>query len=61
MLFRSTLSNLPCFPDKFRFELKRGPDKKVDRGVEKQFKIIKTLCNRKDVDTIINAGDADRE
>ena len=56
-----TLSNLPCFPDKFRFELKRGNDKKVDRGVEKQFKVIKTLCNRQDVDTIINAGDADRE
>ena len=58
---RWTLANLPCFPDEFRFELKRGDDKKVDRGVEKQFKIIKTLCNRTDVDTIINAGDADRE
>ena len=58
---RWTLANLPCFPDKFRFELKRGNDKKVDRGVEKQFRVIKTLCNRSDVDTIINAGDADRE
>ncbi|MBR2965102.1 MAG: topoisomerase C-terminal repeat-containing protein [Clostridia bacterium] len=58
---RWTLSNLPCFPEKFRFELKRGNDKKVDRGVEKQFRVIKTLCNRADVDTIINAGDADRE
>ena len=56
-----TLSNLPCFPEKFRFELKRGDDKKVDRGVEKQFKVIKSLCNRPDVDTIVNAGDADRE
>ena len=58
---RWTLANLPCFPKEFRFELKRGDDKKVDRGVEKQFKTIKTLCNRTDVDTIINAGDADRE
>ncbi len=56
-----TLDNLPCFPDKFKFELRRGDDKKVDRGVEKQFKILKTLCNRSDVDTVINAGDADRE
>ena len=28
---RWTLANLPCFPEKFRFELKRGNDKKVDR------------------------------
>ena len=56
-----TLDNLPCFPEKFRFELKKGNDKKVDLGVNKQFKILQTLCNREDVDTIVNAGDADRE
>ena len=56
-----TLDNLPCFPKDFRFELRRGEDKKVDRGVEKQFKILESLCNRADVDTVINAGDADRE
>ncbi len=56
-----TLDNLPCFPEEFKFELRRGDDKKVDSGVEKQFKILKTLCNRSDVDTIVNAGDADRE
>ncbi len=56
-----TLDNLPCFPKDFKFELRRGDDKRVDRGVEKQFKILETLCNRDDVDTIINAGDADRE
>lgn len=56
-----TLDNLPCFPEKFRFELKKGEDKKVDSGVKRQFSIIETLCNRQDVDTIINAGDADRE
>jgi len=58
---RWTLDNLPCFPEEFKFDLRRGKDKKVDSGVKKQFKILKELCNRKDVDTIVNAGDADRE
>ena len=56
-----TLDNLPCFPKEFKFELKRGNDKKIDSGVKRQFEILKTLCNRPDVDTIVNAGDADRE
>ena len=59
---RWTLDNLPCFPKQFKFELRRGADKKkVDSGVRKQFGIIESLCNRADVDTIVNAGDADRE
>lgn len=59
---RWTLDNLPCFPEKFRFELRKADGKKtVDSGVKKQFKIIEALANRKDVDTIVNAGDADRE
>ena len=59
---RWTLDNLPCFPEKFKFELRRAQDKKsVDSGVKKQFGIIEMLCNRDDVDTIVNAGDADRE
>ena len=59
---RWTLENLPCFPEKFRFELRKADGKKtVDSGVKKQFKIIETLANRTDVDTIVNAGDADRE
>ncbi len=57
-----TLDNLPCFPESFRFELRRQDGRKtVDAGVSKQFKLISTLCNREDVDTIVNAGDADRE
>lgn len=56
-----TLEGLPCFPESFRFKLKLGADKKPDDGVNKQFDLIKTLCLRNDVDTIINAGDADRE
>lgn len=58
---RWTMENLPCFPEEFRFRLRRGKDKKTDAGVERQFKIIETLCNRADVEAIINAGDADRE
>ena len=56
-----TLENLPCFPEKFDFELRRGKDKKADSGVIKQFNTLKNLCNRADVDTVVNAGDADRE
>ena len=57
-----TLEDLPCFPESFRFELRKSDDKKkADYGVMKQFGIIKRLCNRADVDTIVNAGDADRE
>ena len=56
-----TMDNLPCFPGKFLFELKKNKDKTTDAGVKKQFDIISALCNREDVDVIINAGDADRE
>ena len=59
---RWTLNNLPCFPKEFKFELRRADNKKgVDTGVKKQFGILTTLVNRDDVDTIVNAGDADRE
>lgn len=56
-----TISNLPCFPKNFKFKLKTDASKKVDKGVFKQFEIIKKLLNREDVDKIVNAGDADRE
>lgn len=59
---RWTMKNIPCFPEKFLFELKKDPvTKKVDSGVLKQFDTIKGLIARDDVDMIINAGDADRE
>lgn len=59
---RWTVSNLPCFPKQFLFELKKdSKTKQTDSGVEKQFGIIKALCNRDDVEMIVNAGDADRE
>ncbi len=56
-----TLEGLPCFPTDFKYKLKLGADKRPDDGVRRQFELIKTLCNRADVDAIVNAGDADRE
>ena len=56
-----SMENIPCFPEEFRFRLKSGEDKQPDAGVIRQFETIKTLCNRPDVDAIVNAGDADRE
>lgn len=56
-----TLDNLPCFPDKFRFRLKKDDKGNIDEGVKKQFDIIRSLLNRNDVNKIVNAGDSDRE
>ncbi len=56
-----TMENLPCFPEKFRFRLRKDKDGNVDEGVKKQFNTIKMLCEREDVEKIVNAGDADRE
>ena len=58
---RWSMENIPCFPEEFRFRLRRDESKRTDSGVEKQFNTIKSLCERDDVDTIINAGDSDRE
>ena len=55
------MDNLPCFPEKFKFRIKSGADKKPDAGVERQFGVIRSLCRREDVTTIVNAGDSDRE
>lgn len=54
-----TMANLPCFPKKYRFELKKDGSGKTDTGIKEQFEAIKNLC--KSADTIINAGDSDRE
>ncbi len=56
-----SMNNLPCLPDEFHYELRKDKDKQPDSGIEKQFNIIRELCNRDDVDVIVNAGDADRE
>ena len=52
-----TLEKLPCFPTQFKYVLRED----ASGGVSKQFSIIRMLCRREDVDTVINAGDADRE
>ena len=56
-----SMEGLPCFPEEFKFVLRKGADKNPDAGVLKQFRVLEYLCNRDDVDTIVNAGDADRE
>ncbi len=58
---RWTHKNLPCFPKQFAFELRREANGKVDDGVRRQFETIAYLCNRADVESVVNAGDADRE
>ncbi|MDF2858005.1 MAG: hypothetical protein K0Q87_3856, partial [Neobacillus sp.] len=58
---RWSMENIPCFPQKFKFQLRKDANKQVDSGVKKQFDVITVLCNREDVDTIVNAGDSDRE
>lgn len=58
---RWSMENIPCFPDEFKFSLKKSLNKEVDSGVLKQFKTIEALCNNPKVDEIVNAGDADRE
>ena len=48
------MENYPFIPeDKFRF--------KVDKSKKKQFNIVKSLIERKDIEYIINATDNDRE
>ncbi len=56
-----SMDNIPCFPERFHFELKKDKNKRVDAGVARQFEIIRALCNDPSVDTIVNAGDSDRE
>ena len=56
-----TMDNLPCFPKEFRYDLRGDDNGKPDDGVKRQFETVKRLCNRPDVEAIVNAGDADRE
>lgn len=49
------LDKLPFVPDNFKFKIRD------DKGVKKQFNIIKSLIERREVSEIVNCGDADRE
>ena len=55
------MTSLPCFPKEFKYKLISNSERYKNDGIEKTFNLIKELCNRDDVDTIVNAGDADRE
>jgi len=59
--YKWKMDNLPCFPQKFKFNLKKDAKKQIDTGVLKQFNIIEKLVNQDDVNEVVNAGDADRE
>lgn len=58
---RWSMDSIPCFPETFEFKMRTEKDGSIDAGVKKQVETIKALCHRSDVDTIVNAGDADRE
>lgn len=59
--YKWKMDNLPCFPEKFKFNLKKDAKKQIDAGVLKQFNIISNLINQENVTEVVNAGDADRE
>lgn len=59
--YKWKMDNLPCFPEKFKFNLKKNDKKQIDAGVLKQFNIISGLINQENVTEVVNAGDADRE
>lgn len=57
-----SLEQLPFFPSRYEFTLKKDiRTKKVDSGVKKQFQLIKKLIQDKQTDAIIHCGDSDRE
>ncbi|WP_254905217.1 DNA topoisomerase, partial [Clostridium tyrobutyricum] len=49
------LEELPFIPESFKFKIRD------DKGVKKQYEIIKRLTKRNDVSEIVNCGDSDRE
>ncbi|UFU00805.1 DNA topoisomerase [Radiobacillus kanasensis] len=60
---RWKLENFPFIPSRFEYKVKRNPRNrsKADPGAYKQYRTIKTLLNRTDVEQIISACDYDRE
>ncbi len=54
-----SMDNIPCYPEKFRYVLRVAG--KGDDSIKRQFRVIRELCLRNDVDTVVNAGDSDRE
>ncbi|WP_096188805.1 type IA DNA topoisomerase [Evansella halocellulosilytica] len=60
---RWNMDNFPFIPSNFRYKVKSDPRNKgkEDFRAKKQLKIIYSLINRNDVDTVISACDFDRE
>jgi DNA topoisomerase-3 len=50
-----SLGELPFVPENFKFKIRD------DKGIKKQYGIIKKLIKRNDVSEIVNCGDSDRE
>ncbi|MEY8253513.1 type IA DNA topoisomerase [Clostridium perfringens] len=57
------MEKFPFIPEVFRYKIKQDSLNRniIDKGAEKQIKIIKDLIDREDVDGIISATDFDRE
>lgn len=57
------MEKFPFIPEVFRYKIKQDSLNRniIDKGAEKQIKIIKGLIDREDVDVIISATDFDRE
>ncbi|HAT4256876.1 type IA DNA topoisomerase [Clostridium perfringens] len=57
------MEKFPFIPEVFRYKIKQDSLNRniIDKGAEKQIKIIKGLIDREDVDGIISATDFDRE
>ena len=57
------MEKFPFIPEVFRYKIKQDSLNRniIDKGAEKQIKIIKGLIDREDVDRIISATDFDRE
>ncbi|MFL0198650.1 DNA topoisomerase [Clostridium sp. WILCCON 0269] len=49
------VNELPFVPENFKFRIRE------DKGVKKQYEVIKDLIKRNDVTEVVNCGDADRE
>lgn len=57
------MEKFPFIPEVFKYKIKQDSLNRniIDKGAEKQIKIIKCLIDREDVDGIISATDFDRE
>ncbi len=57
------MENFPFIPQTFQYRVKADAKNKqeADSGAKKQIELIRSLCEREDVETIVSATDYDRE